>query len=334
MIVVRNGRRSLRQAIAPPHHPGRKANIKKVPPINAAAMSSTTQSHYESHSADSYESAYFYEVGAYTKHLSDLCRSRLKLESLSESTPTTTTISNYHQQQRFLLDIGGGTGSFTKSLIQSTDCRAAVIDPYLEQQQPSILETREDNNNSSIEFVAAPAESFMNEPMPEEMDWRTGYHQILLKEVAHHFSEKDRIPIFHGLWNGLVPTNEGSFPSFLMITRPHLDIDYPLWDAAKEVWARNQPSLQQFTSELTAAGFTDIHHTIETYPCSIPLKRWQSMVKARFWSTFADFSDAELDEACAEIAANASQGDEWDGNLNFEDRLLFITANKFFLSDS
>lgn len=40
----------------------------------------TTSSHYEAHSADSYEEAYFYEPGTYMQHLVDLVGTRLQLE--------------------------------------------------------------------------------------------------------------------------------------------------------------------------------------------------------------------------------------------------------------
>jgi len=46
-------------------------------------------------------------------------------------------------------------------------------------------------------------------------------------------------------------------------------------------------------------------------------------VRGRFWSTFDAFTDAELEAGCADIAAEHSGG---GGVLEFEDRLLFITA--------
>ena len=161
---------------------------------------------------------------------------------------------------------------------------------------------------------------------PNDSDtWRTGYHQVLLKEVAHHFAKEDRGLIFSGLFAGLVP-NQGP-PSLLLITRPQRDIDYPLWNEAREVWAQNQPSLEQFVSELQQAGFAKIEHSIEAYLCSVALDQWQAMIKARFWSTFANFTDTELEEACDMIATNERHRIE-DGIIRFEDRLLFITASK------
>jgi hypothetical protein len=286
---------------------------------------SKTQSHYENHSADSYDSAYFYEVGAYTENLRDLCRSRLQTGvAWCSSVTEVPNPSSQRLHDRILLDIGGGTGTFTRMLIQDTDCQAVVIDPFLEHQD------NEGGRNDPVVFVRAPAEAFIEDPdhpIEPNNDWRNNFHQLLLKEVAHHFSDRDRIPIFRGMYNGLVPTS-GNMPSLLLITRPQHDIDYPLWDEAKAVWAMNQPSVEQFISELQAAGFVDVSYTVETYPCSILLERWQAMVQARFWSTFANFTDEQLMEACRTIAKSEQHRITADGNLHFEDRLIFITASK------
>jgi hypothetical protein len=51
------------------------------------------------------------------------------------------------------------------------------------------------------------------------------------------------------------------------------------------------------------------------------------MIKSRFWSTFAHFSDDELTAACQWIEKFAVVTDD-EGKIRFEDRLLFITADK------
>jgi hypothetical protein len=203
-------------------------------------------------------------------------------------------------------------------IVKDTINQAIVIDPFLEKNASV------DDKDAIVRFVSAPAESFMEHDNAEQ-DWKTGYHQILMKEVAHHFADADRIPIFKGMFKGLLPS-DGS-PSILLITRPQKDIDYPLWDEARLVWEQNQPSLDQFILELESAGFMDVKHSVEVYPCTVPLDRWQSMVKRRFWSTFSHFSDDALDEACRKIGENERHRLK-NGVLHFEDRLLFITAKK------
>jgi SAM-dependent methyltransferase len=279
-------------------------------------MTASTKSHYEGHSTDSYESAYFYEPGAYTEHLKQLVQNSLQLADAASAV----------DNKRRLLDIGGGTGNFTRMILEDTPTvSGVVIDPFLVES--STTTATNDDDEDQIRFVRSPAEAFMQSPTEDALWWRQNYHQVLLKEVVHHFQDADRVPIFQGLYNGLLPLT-GDAPSLLIVTRPQRDIDYPLWDEARQVWAKNQPSLETFVDELKQAGFTDINHHLEAYPCTILLERWQSMVKGRFWSTFSNFTDAELDEACHKIAKGEKERIDAAGNLCFEDRLLFITARK------
>jgi hypothetical protein len=276
----------------------------------------STKSHYEGHSADTYESAFFYEPGAYTEHLKNLVKRSLQLDASSDDS----------KKERCLLDIGGGTGNFTRMILEGTNERAIVVDPFLEQESISVVDESESAASAKqIRFVKAPAEEFKLDPTDETTWWRRNYHQVLLKEVVHHFQDTDRVSIFKGIFNGL---ERSDAPSLLIVTRPKLEIDYPLWDEAREVWAKNQPSLGQFVDELEQAGFSNVQHSIESYPCTVLLERWQSMVKARFWSTFSNFTDEELNEACDRIAESEKERIDKDGLIHFEDRLLFITARK------
>ena len=258
-------------------------------------------SHYENHTSDSYEKAYFYEPGAYMQHLVDLVSRRLKLHS------------NDH---RVILDIGGGTGNFAQALVEKyTKSKAIVVDPFLDPSNTSV-------NNNNVKFVKEPAEAFLKNRNDEKDWWRKGYNQVLLKEIVHHLKPQDRIGIFRGMHQEIKSSTE--FPSILIITRPQVEIDYPLWDQARQVWKENQPSSEQFQDELVEAGFVNIQQTIEAYPCQISLERWQTMIQNRFWSTFSKFTDAQLKEACQQIAKDYPT--DQDGTLHFEDRLVFISA--------
>jgi hypothetical protein len=50
------------------------------------------------------------------------------------------------------------------------------------------------------------------------------------------------------------------------------------------------------------------------------------MIKARFWSTFSNFTDQELEEACQRITRDEANRVDEKGDIHFEDHLLFITA--------
>ena len=272
---------------------------------------SSTANHYEAHSAETYEEAYFYEPGAYMQYLVQLVTNRMEL--CNDGTDNAT-------ESRHMLDIGGGTGNFARALCSNSKLNISVIEPFLEETKNEQL-----TKSDQVSFVKAPAEIFL---APSQDGWRERpFHQVLIKETIHHIDESLRVDILRGIYNELESfPNELTVPSILIITRPQIDIDYPLWDAAREVWKENQPSLQQLTSELERAGFNDVKCTMEKYESSISLKRWQSMVKNRFWSTFADFTDEELEAGCEELTKEKPPDE--DGIIHFEDRLLFITGRK------
>lgn len=294
-------------------------------------MSGTTSGHYESHTADSYESAYFYSAGEYTDYLRDTVKRALHLPA-SAST-SSSTLTNKKKDRR-LIDIGGGTGNFTRMILEGVpNVEGVVIDPFLEAGS---TDTGSDGGGvDDIRFVKASAEDFAatestTSTSTDSEWWKSGYHCILLKEVVHHLPYERRSDIFRGLRCGLADLDDGhnEVPSLLIVTRPQVEIDYPLWPAAREVWAANQPSASDIEADLRVAGFEHVESKTQTYPASIELDRWLDMVNSRFWSTFSKFSDEELKEACNLIrdeATNSSKVDD-GGIVHFEDRLVFITA--------
>lgn len=285
------------------------------------------------------------------EYLRDLVQKRLHLRSTSADTPCAAAVivddSLKGMEKRILLDVGGGTGNFTRAVIENATIpvHGIVIDPFLindDVAQNPDPPGSDQNDPAKLSFVKQSAQIFVDSSniSPEDMWWRKGYHHVLMKEVVHHIP--DRVPIFRGIRHGLddaanMPCSNSNstseiIPSLLIITRPQHDIDYPLWDAARAIWAQHEPSLEELVSELQEAGFTNIQHTLEAYPCAIPLHRWLSMVLARFWSTFSYFTDEQLEEGCASITRNYQhplnpEGND-DGIIHFEDRLIFITACK------
>ena len=265
------------------------------------AKPALTKLHYESHSTSSYEDGFFSSEGIYMDYLCQLTVDALKPAA-----------------GRLLLDVGGGTGNFTRRLVaKQPGYEAVVIDPFLENSDTT--------QTSRVKFVKAPAESFAK---PENVWWRKGYHQVLIKEAIHHVESKDRIATYHGIRKDLEESGDGKtadYPRVLIITRPQ-QVDYPMWDAAREVWASNQPSVDQLVSELEETGFKNVSSTMEIYPCAMPFERWAKMVKTRCWSTFSHFSDAELEKACEEMYEEEQDRMDKHGIVRFEDRLVFITA--------
>lgn len=298
----------------------------------------TTGSHYQGHSQDSYESAFFYSPGAYMEHVKTLVDTSLELSASINTTNNKNDEKAFPPQPhegrgRLLLDIGGGTGNFTKKLLElNPSLKAVVIDPFLTAADA------ETHNNDRIQFVSASAEEAFctsYEDASSSSSWQTNYDHVLLKEVVHHL--EDRKAVFRGMWQGFRKDEDGddvsgttalSSPNLLIITRPQIEIDYPLWPAARDVWAQNQPSSTDLRTELIEAGFRQVDMATHAYPCQIPLTIWQDMVRRRFWSTFSHFSDAQLEEACQDMPAALANRVDGNGVIHFEDRLVFLTAWK------
>jgi hypothetical protein len=331
-----------------------KPRMDPAPPSSATSSthSKVTPQHYEAHADnDSYEDAYFYEPGAYMDHL-------VKLHVDCMGLRQTILLASKERVTRRILDIGGGTGNFAQALVQfvakEDDASVSlskvdhldivVVDPFLDPTTSS-KRAGEGAATHRVSFVKAGAEAFLdncknsNDQSLASSSWRApgSYHQILMKEIVHHLDAKDRVGIFRGMHQGLANveslnhhnnSGKNSIPSILIVTRPQVEIDYPLWDKARQVWKENQPSVHELTNDLHEAGFRSIKHTIESYPCSISLERWQSMIKNRFWSTFSSFSDKELQEACHHLASEYSDRIDDEGVIHFEDRLVFLIAHK------
>lgn len=281
---------------------------------DAPVVCKKATSHYEAHTTESYESAFFYTPGEYMVHLQKQVR---QLYGVVEG------------EKRRLIDVGGGTGNFTKLIIENTAMEAISVDPFLTVDDHA-GDDEAKRRGRSLHFIKAPAEDFAKDftDITARPWWMRDYHQILFKEIIHHVAKADRVKVLAGLRAGLarIPAKEGvpQPPSLLIMTRPQEDIDYPMWPEAKKVWAANQPGVEDIKGDLVAAGFKNVKHVMVPYTCSCKLAQWQQMVKNRFWSTFIEFTDEALAAGC-EVIAKERPADA-DGNIKFDDRMLYITA--------
>jgi len=289
--------------------------------------------HYESHSTASYDSAYFYSSPAYIAYLTKRVHDHLQWTFKKNTLAIPDNKNKERATQEFLLlDIGGGTGSFTKNLLREfPNHRAIVVDPFLEHNTAAM----------NIRFVKASATEFITPDGEVNSDtsggrekwWTTNYHQVLIKEAVHHFDSTERRLIFNGIRKGLVPLYSdevpppaSSAPAILIITRPKYDIDYPMWPTARDKWSIEQPAVEEIMTDLVEAGFSKVSYQMEAYPCAVDVSKWKAMIQQRFWSTFASFTDVELKEACDTMELREGQRIDRSGKIRFEDRLLFISA--------
>jgi tRNA A58 N-methylase Trm61 len=134
-------------------------------------MAEKPESHCTSHSADSCGSAFFCEEGPHTQHLQSLVKKRVQVVGDNDKLETTATSAG---SQRRILDIGGGTGNFTRMLLEkenknAVNLQAVVVDPFLEQSSSEAC---------NLKFVKAHAKAFLTSAAPNDW-WRRDFHQVL-----------------------------------------------------------------------------------------------------------------------------------------------------------
>ena len=257
-----------------------------------------------------YEAAPFYAPGPYEAWLTLACAQRMELAS-----------------SHSLADLGGGSGAFATKLKQAASARwLSIVEP-----SASMLAGAEASSDVDSAICAdalgwaSSTEDGDGSVASRGMPAR--YDRILLKEVVHHFADSDRPLVFRRLRENRLAADG----RVLIVTRPQHDIAYPLWEAAREVWAAHQPSEALLVDELKSAGFRDVATHVHTYPHEVETEKWCRLVEGRFWSTFSHFTDGELVEGCARIRADAAAKAASDaggdaGVLRFDDRLLLIEA--------
>jgi len=199
------------------------------------------------------------------------------------------------------VDIGGGTGAYTKSIC---DKAHLVNFPYC--VEPSLEMSNVAKINKDIKIFNEDANCFSKRALR--------YDKVLLKEVVHHIKNRD--DLWFDLYDRL---NEDG--KILIITRPR-KIKMPLFDAAKKVFFQNQPPYELFIDELEAVGFK-VDVKFDSYFFDLSLETWSSMIRKRFMSNLGKFSCEEIEEGIEEIKSNIKSN-----VINIEDDIIFITASK------
>jgi len=309
-----------------------------------ASPNDVTSSHYQTHTANSYEDSFFYS--SQSKYVQDLAQQVARRLGLQQNDCEEEKDANRTEgsEPSILLDVGGGTGNFTQRVMELSAKQppwsAIVMDPFL-----SPREVHSDGVDKKIHFLPKSAQKVFagneegsnnNKPSTRKDDLI--FHKVLMKEVIHHIEPSElRVAVFQGIRQRLVhavpsrnPSDERNVaivPSLLIITRPDRNLDYPLWKQAEDVWAQYQPSTELLRHELQTAGFDRIHVEYLDYPCRIPLQTWQTMIQQRFWSTFSYFTNSQLRDACQELPRLHANRLDADDNLHFNDRLVVLTAH-------
>ncbi len=202
-------------------------------------------------------------------------------------------------QGDILADIGGGTGVYTKLLHDTVGLgRAYCI-------EPSRNMVGEAAKIAQIEAVCADAHGFMGLGLP--------CGKVLLKEVVHH------IPAREKLWQYL----QAKLPErgkILIVTRPQ-DIALPLFEQAKAAFRQKQPHHETLIAELESCGFKT-HLKIYPYSFALNKSTWFEMIRNRFMSDLAGFTEEEIEAGIREIDAAHPESE-----ITLPDTIIYIAAS-------
>lgn len=205
------------------------------------------------------------------------------------------------KSEDILVDIGGGTGSFTRRLMEEFQIAKAYC------VEPSAPMCNEAAKFENITALCMDAHAFMSTKTP--------FSKLLLKEVIHHIDERERF--WQAVYTQLPDTGK-----LLIITRPQ-DIAFPLFASAKAAFSKNQPPYELFESQLKRCGF-DVVTAKRSHTFTIPKEHWYEMLRHRFMSDLGSFSDEEIEAGINEIEASYAT----EESIDIIDRLIFIIATK------
>jgi SAM-dependent methyltransferase len=205
------------------------------------------------------------------------------------------------QAGQVVADIGSGTGLYScglataASMVICADPSQAMLDQL--PSDPALIPVRASAQGIAERRITLPA---------ERLD------AIVIKEAIHHIPASGRQEVLRGLAEFLVPGGR------IVIVMLPARITYPLFTAALQRFERLQPDPADIAAMLSGAGL-EAELTYDSYALTIAKDRYLSMVRNRYMSLLADFTDAELEHGITEI-----QDRYPDDRLEFADRFAFI----------
>jgi SAM-dependent methyltransferase len=200
-----------------------------------------------------------------------------------------------------IADIGCGTGLYSRELAAAgatvicADPSPAMLDQL--PDDPALVPVRASAQDIAEHRVTLPAENL---------------DAIVIKEAIHHVPASERQAVLRGLAALLAPGGR-----IIIVMLPG-SITYPLFTAALERFESLQPDPVEMTAILSGAGLgTELSY--DSYELTFEKHRYLSMVRNRYMSLLATFTDAEIERGIIEIQERHT-GD-W---LDFDDRFAFI----------
>eukprot|EP00040_Diaphanoeca_grandis_P004322 m.28131 g.28131 ORF g.28131 m.28131 type:complete len:302 (+) comp15868_c0_seq2:249-1154(+) len=223
-----------------------------------------------------------------------------------------------------VVDLGGGTGRTAQLIYQGCKLKNPVM---CVDNAASMLAACA--NREGVVSVLDGIEGFA-------LREKQHYDRAMMKEVVHHLGNSDeRVKVFKQIHAQL--NTKGKL---LIVTRPKIP-EYPFFKKAMDVWSLAQPSEQQLVDDFKSAGFTSITSSVEKFNVGLPLSSWCTMIRNRFWSTFSNFTDDEIEEGVLEIQQrfqktkqnpsgvhSADLSDSATTLLKFSEAMVFISGTK------
>jgi ubiquinone/menaquinone biosynthesis C-methylase UbiE len=203
-----------------------------------------------------------------------------------------------------VVDVGAGTGLFLRSLgdAVTADNPVVCVDP----SGPMLAQLPDDPRLRPLQATAEQVAAGDVALPYEQVD------AILVKEAIHHV--RDVAATVHGLARQL-----GRGGRFLVVTLPPL-LDYPLFDAALERFAKNQPEPASIADDMADAGL-DVDLTYGEFPVRVQRDHYLELVGRQWMSVLSTFSEEEVAAGVDEIRRRHPEQ-----TLEFTDRFAFVSG--------
>jgi hypothetical protein len=211
-----------------------------------------------------------------------------------------TTVQHFDSEEVFI-DLGGGDCINADKLATALKATVWCIEPLMHVNMSAL---------SNVHYVQMDALAFTDLESIR-------YNFLLMKEVLHNIPEEERKPIFQNIYHQLLPKG-----TFLIMTRAPKPA-FLLTKLFQERWAKTSLKLDEVLPQLNEAGF-DVTTESHDFTTSIAKESWKTFIQDRTWSTFATFTDEEIQREIREIDRKYPQGD----HFNFTDNCIFIVARK------
>ena len=202
------------------------------------------------------------------------------------------------QAQEHWVDFGAGTARFSQALHHYAQPASTLcVEP--DESMCAIAKQK-----TELQTLQACDSHFIQQPIH--------YDALLVKEVIHHLG--DRVAFWQGVHNQL-----NTHGRILLITRPK-QTTLALFEQAKQRFSQHQPAIETLCTELELAGF-NTQVTAINFPLRQTKTHWYAMLRAKFMSDLATFSDEAIETGISEL--ETTYPDDW---IEHTDQLLFVLA--------